>query len=86
MYKYPANLREKAKMGLWTLVDVVVITILALVGIMLLANLGFMLPLVGTTVYTLLSANVNDTSIKEYLTYIFRFCVSKNQYYEWSLQ
>ncbi len=86
MYKYPANLREKARMGLWTLGDVVAITILALGSIMLLANLGLMIPLVGTAVYMLLSANVNDTSIKEYLIYIFRFCVSGLQYYEWGMR
>ncbi len=85
MYKYPANLREKAKMGLWTLVDIVAITLLALGSILLLTKLGFIVPLVGTALYALLSANVNDTSIKEYLVYMFRFCISKNQYYEWRL-
>lgn len=85
MYKYPANLREKAKMGLWTLGDVVAITILALISIMLLTRLNFLIPLVGTAVYMLLSANVNDTSIKEYLIYIFRYCASGVQYYIWGL-
>ncbi len=84
MYKYPANLREKAKMGLWTLSDVVIITILALGSIMLLTKLGLIIPLVGTSVYALLSANVNEISIKDYLVYIFRFCVSGLQYFEWS--
>ncbi len=63
MYKYPANLREKAKMGLWTLGDVVAITIFALISIMLLTRLNFLIPLVGTAVYMLRSANVKDTSI-----------------------
>ncbi len=85
MYKYPSNLKEKPKLGLWTLTDVVVITILALGGIMLLTKLGFILPLVAAAVYMLLSANVSDVSIKEYLVYIFRFCVSGLQYFEWSL-
>lgn len=85
MYKYPANLREKAKLGMWTLKDIVSITILALVGILFITKFGFILPLVATAVYALLSANVNDMSIKDYLVYIFRFCVSGVQYFLWEL-
>ncbi len=86
MYRYPSNLREKARLGLWTLKDVVILTVLILVSILALAKIGFMLPLVATAFYMLLSANVEGMSIKDYLVYIFRFCISGIQYYEWLLE
>lgn len=86
MYKYPTNLREKAKLGLWTLTDIVIIATLTVTSILFLVKGGILFPLVISAIYLIMSANIEGVSIKDYLNYIFKFCITSNQYFEWSLE
>ncbi len=85
MYIYPSNLREKAKLGVWALKDVVIILVLALVSFFIFAQSQYMWPLVLTATYMVLSATVEDISIKDYLKYLIRFIITECQVYKWGL-
>ncbi len=84
-YMYPANLKEKAKIGVWEIKDVVISIILIILSFIIFTNTGAMIPLVLSATYIVLSATVQDISIKNYIKYIIRFCITQVQYFEWGL-
>ena len=68
---------------LWPLRDVAIIGIGFIFSVLVLAQSGFLLPLVVTFLFAFLSIRVEDASILDFLRYAVNFIFLKQQYYEW---
>lgn len=82
-YLYPKNLKATANLWLWSLRDFAILGIAALLSIVILVELGFMLPAAATLCYAFLTIRMEDTTIMDYLRYATRFLISAQQYFEW---
>ena len=86
MYIYPDNLKGKSTMFLWTLRDMLVIIIGAVVSAALAALFDFVLPGVTVGVYAFLTLRIdNELNISDYIRFAFRFFVTTQQIYYWRL-
>lgn len=86
MYIYPDNLKGKSTMFLWTLRDMLVIIIGAVVSAALAALFEFVLPGVAVGVYAFLTLRIdNELNISDYIRFAFRFFVTTQQMYYWRL-
>lgn len=86
MYIYPDNLKGKSTMFLWTLRDMLVIIIGAVVSAALTALFDFVLPGVVVGVYAFLTLRIdNELNISDYIRFAFRFFVTTQQIYYWRL-
>ena len=86
MYIYPDNLKGKSTMFLWTLRDMLVIIIGAVVAAALAALFDFVLPGVAVGVYAFLTLRIdNELNISDYIRFAFRFFVTTQQIYYWRL-
>ena len=84
MYLYPDNLKASATMWLWSLRDVAVIGVGALLSVFALVQLHFVPLLVATAAYAFLAIRVEDTSILDFIRYAAAYFFSP-QTYEWGL-
>ena len=82
-YIYPQNLKAVANMWLWSLKDFVILGIAALLSIVILVELGLVLPAAATLVYGFLTIRMDETTILDFLKYAVRYFISTQQYYEW---
>ena len=64
---YPDNLEAKATLWLWELKDIVFIGIGLIISVFALSQLGFMPPIVITSVYAFLTIQFEDTSILNFI-------------------
>ena len=86
MYIYPDNLKGKSTMFLWTLRDMLVIIIGAVISAALTALFDFVLPDVAVGVYAFLTLRIdNELNISDYIRFAFRFFVTTQQMYYWRL-
>lgn len=85
MYMYPDNLKAKATLWLWELRDIVFIGIGLIISVFALSQLGFMPPIVITSVYAFLTIQFEDTSILNFIRYACNFFIIKQQLFEWRL-
>jgi len=85
MYIYPDNLRAKATLWLWELRDVGIVGIGAIISVFAMVQIGFILPVVITAAYALLSIRFDGTSIMDFIRYACAFFVTKKQLYEWRM-
>ena len=83
IFIYPDNLKAKATLWLWELRDVAVIGLGLLFSALIIAQWGFVPPLVATFLYAFLSIRMDDASILEFLRYAVCFLFLHQQYYEW---
>ena len=83
-YLYPDNLKQKATMWLWTLGDLAVIVIAALLSILLISQAGISLPLVLTALYAFLSIQMDGASVKDFLRRAVNFFIVKPQLFHWT--
>ena len=83
-YLYPDNLKQKATMWLWTLGDLAVIVIAALLSILLLSQAGISFPLVLTALYAFLSIQMDGASVKDFLRRTINFFITKPQQFYWT--
>ena len=82
-YIYQQNLKAVANMWLWSLKDFVILGIAALLSIVILVELGLVLPAAVTLVYGFLTIRMDETTILDFLKYAIRYFISTQQYYEW---
>ncbi len=68
---------------LWPLRDIAIIGIGFIFSVLVLAQSGFLPPLVVTFLFAFLSIRVEDASILDFLRYAVNFLFLKQQYYEW---
>jgi hypothetical protein len=85
-YIYPQNLKETAKMWLWSLKDLSISAIALLISIVSLTQIGFVLPLAGTLVYAFLSIQLDDTSILDFIKRATKYFITTQQIYIWRLK
>lgn len=85
-YIYPQNLKETAKLWLWSLKDITIGGMALLISIVSLTQAGFVLPLAGTLVYAFLTIRVDDTSILDFIQRAARFFMISQQFYVWKLR
>ena len=86
MYIYPDNLKGKSTMFLWTLRDMLVIIIGAVVSAALAALFDFVLPGVAVGVYAFLTLRIdNELNISDYIRFAFQFFVTTQHLYYWRL-
>ena len=83
IFIYPDNLKAKAILWLWELRDVAVIGLGLLFSALIIAQWGFVPPLVATFLYAFLSIRMDDASILDFLRYAVCFLFLHQQYYEW---
>ena len=83
IFIYPDNLKAKATLWLWELRDVAVIGPGLLFSALIIAQWGFVPPLVATFLYAFLSIRMDDASILDFLRYAVCFLFLHQQYYEW---
>ena len=83
IFIYPDNLKAKATLWLWELRDVAVIGLGLLFSALIIAQWGFVPPLVATFLYAFLSIRMDDASILDFLRNAVCFLVLRQQYYEW---
>ena len=69
----PDNLKAKATLWLWELRDVAVICLGLLFSALIIAQWGFVPPLVATFLYAFLSIHMDDASILDFLRYAVCF-------------
>ena len=74
-YIYPQNLKAVANMWLWSLKDFVILGIAALLSIVILVELGLVLPAAVTLVYGFLTIRMDETTI------LFEICGSLFHFY-----
>ena len=83
MYVYPDNLKSKPTLWLWQLRDIGIIGIEAVVAVFVLSKVRTPIPVVIAALHAFLTIRFEDISILDFITYAFRFFVSKNQFYKW---
>ena len=82
-YIYPENLSAKATLWMWTLRDMGIIAAGLILSVLAITTIRFPLPLVGICAYAFLSIQLDDVSIKDYISWAWRFLVSGQQYFIW---
>ena len=82
-YIYPANLRATANLWLWSLKDVCIGGVCALLSILALSQLHTFLPLGFTAGYAFLTIRMDEQTILDFLRNAVKFFISTQQHYKW---
>ena len=82
-YLYPQNLKATANLWLWSLKDIAVLGIAALLSIVMLVQLKFFVPAAATLCFGFLTIRMDDTTVLDFIKYAVRYFISTQQYYEW---
>ena len=86
MYIYPDNLKGKSTMFLWTLRDMLVIIIGAVLSAACGAVLHIMLPGVLVGVFAFLSMRIDgELNISDYIRFAGRFFLTEQQTFFWQM-
>ncbi|WP_317854618.1 hypothetical protein [Chakrabartyella piscis] len=84
MYIYPSNLKEKSKFALWSLKDITILLMGAILSAVILAVIDVMLPLVLVVIYGFLTVrSENEVTIADYIKFAFRFFMKEQQTFDW---
>jgi len=83
-YIYPDNLNAKATLWMWRLRDMSIIAIGLILSAVAITTIRTALPLVAVCAYAFISIQLDDVSMKDYISWAWRFLISGQQYYEWS--
>ena len=84
-YIYPENLKQKAKLWLWELKDIVIIGTGIILAVYLLAETSILIPFCIVGVYAFMSMRIDEVSLLDYLKYSVRFLISSQQTFYWRL-
>lgn len=82
-YSYPDNLKEKAKLFLWELKDVGVISVIGIIGAFAMSKTGSSALIVLTALYMFLTIKRDGVSVLNFITSAFAFLIYKQQTFEW---
>ena len=82
-YLYPQNLKATANLWLWSLKDFCILGISALLSIVILVQIGIVIPAAMTLCYGFLTIRMDDTTILDFIRYAVRYFISTQQYFEW---
>lgn len=84
MYYYPENLKGKPTLWFWNLKDIALIGIAMLISSALYIELGIMIPLIISACYAILTIQIDDTSIRDFILYACAYFLFKQQQFDWS--
>jgi hypothetical protein len=84
-YIYPSNLSAKATLWMWTLRDMGIIGSGLILSALAITALRFVLPLAAVCAYAFLAIQLDDVSVKDYISWAWKFLISGQQHYEWGL-
>ncbi len=82
-YLYPQNLTAKANLWLWGMRDFIIIVSAAIISVVLLVELGWLIPAALTLCYAFLTIRKDEITVLDYIRYAVRYFMTKQQYYEW---
>ncbi len=82
-YLYPQNLTAKANLWLWGMKDFIIIVSAAILSVVLLVEIGWLIPAAVTLCYAFLTIRKDEITVLDYIRYAVRFFISKQQYFEW---
>ena len=82
-YIYPDNLNAKATLWMWKLRDMGIIGTGIIISVVSITTIRFAVPLVLVCAYAFLSIQLDNVSIKDYISWAWRFLINSQQYYEW---
>ena len=85
-YIYPQNLKAQANLWLWSLKDISVIGISALISVLSLSQIRQFMPLVLTAGYAFLTIRLDDMTVLDFIKRAVRFFITTQQYYEWRMK
>lgn len=83
MYLYPDNLKSKAILWLWGLKEIGIIGVGLLLGVLVLSRLGSVLVLALATTYAVLTIQIDDISIMQFIRQSWRFFITGQQEFYW---
>ncbi len=82
-YLYPQNLTAKANLWLWGMKDFIIIVSAVILSVVLLVELGWLIPAAVTLCYAFLTIRKDEITVLDYIRYAVRFFITKQQYFEW---
>ena len=82
-YIYPENLKANVKLWFWNVRDFIIICTGLILSVVVLVNLGNVLPIAATTSYAFLSLRADETSIIDYIFNAVKFFLTSQQLYLW---
>ena len=82
---YPQNLKAPANLWLWSLRDVVILSIAVLISAAIFINSGVLLPAALSLCFGFLTIRKDDITVVDFLGYAARFFLTGQQYYEWRM-
>lgn len=85
-YIYPANLKAKAMLGLWTIRDIVILICVTILSVICLVYLRTTLFLAVTVASWIATARVDGQSIADYIKVATRYFLLVPQTYFWRRQ
>ena len=85
-YIYPQNLKAQANLWLWSLKDISIIGISALISVLSLSQIRQFMPLVLTAGYAFLTIRLDDMTVLDFIKRAVRFFITIQQYYEWRMK
>lgn len=84
-YYYPENLEAPATVLLWTRKNFFIIAF-SIVFALLIASVGFLIPLVAVTLYAILTVQFDDITLLGYIAKIGSYLLTKQQRYFWEVE
>lgn len=85
-YIYPQNLKAQANLWLWSLKDISIIGVAALVSVLSLSQIRQFMPLVLTAGYAFLTIRLDDMTVLDFIKRAVRFFITTQQYFEWRMK
>ena len=85
-YIYPQNLKAQANLWLWSLKDISIIGIAAIISVLSLSQIRQFLPLVLTAGYAFLTIRLEDMTVLDFIKRAVRFFITTQQYFEWRMR
>ncbi|MDE8333322.1 hypothetical protein PT251_06765 [Erysipelothrix rhusiopathiae] len=82
-YLYPKNLKESPTLWLWSLKDIGIIGVLAIISVLILTQFSWSVPLVGTGLYAFLTIRFGDETMMNFINYAACYFIFDAQYNEW---
>lgn len=85
-YIYPQNLKAQANLWLWSLKDISIIGVAALVSVLSLSQIRQFMPLVLTAGYAFLTIRLDDMTVLDFIKRAVQFFITTQQYFEWRMK
>ena len=82
-YIYPNNLKARAGLWLWSLLNFVLFGIMAMISLFLFVNLEWIVPMAMTMCYAFMTIRLDDITVVDFIRYAVKYFISTQQYFEW---